>query len=890
MKKLYILSFILFFGTFSQGFAQHAFLEQGVINKLTNADPNELIPILMEMEDVVDVEALKADFISREIPVNKRAELLMIELKSKASTTQPAVVSFIENSGMAYTDLEQFWIANFIALKASPELIASLAGMEAIGRIGLNTRKFSLIEPKKGTLGGAKSVGGIEPGLVAIGAPEMWAMGYTGQSRLALTFDTGAWPDHPAFENRYLVNRMPLDQAWFGYDSAVPVDKSDSHGTHVSGTILGLDTATADTIGVAFGAYLIATDPIVQNLSNVKPLTELLLGYQWALNPDGDISTSMDIPDVINNSWGLANASASTEWPLCPVFWTPVMEAVAAAGIANVFSAGNEGPGDATIGIPQNTNTGLVNSFSVGAVSASNPGTGYFPIAEFSSRGPSLCGGEGSLLIKPEVSAPGVNVRSSVGHGEYDVYSGTSMASPHVSGAVLLLKEAFPYLSGEAILLALYNSAADLGVPGEDNTYGMGMINVKAAYDYLALTNEPVPPASHNVDLELVEIIDPSEIIACGDDLVQNMIAPSVVIRNNGTTDITGINIHYTLNGQNETEYSNTEIVLTAGTDTEIDLPLISAGTYGSKELHIWILPLEEDYDKFNNHNVFRWKILPMEAIYPITTETFEDGIDSAYWTIQNLDGYITWDTLSVIQANGEVGVAAWMNFRNYSPSNGQKDNLFTPTLYAQATDVSYFGVNLSFDLFYRRKTSNQFLQDTLAIYFKESCGLNQDSAIEVFRRGGDSLYSVPEGDSDALPLDSTEWQHYEMTIPFENSDIYTPYFYLQFQAINQRGNHLLLDNINVSLEYNVGINDLKNPEIKLYPNPTNDWFTIETDGTDEPEKLEIYDVLGRKIASYPFDRVINKFSISGLPQSIYVVRIQWKNSEADSTVRLVIQ
>src|SRR5690554_5954645 len=510
MKKLLLL--FLSLTSLSLAYSQHAFLEQGVINKLASADEDDLIPIFIILEDAVDMNTLESDFKSKQIRVSDRARIVMQTLKAKANATQPEIVDFIENSNLAFSQIQRFWISNTVALEACPDLIMELANNEAIARIELNMPQYSLIEPLKGDAGYEKSVGGAEPGLIAIGAPEMWAMGYTGQGRVALTFDTGVWPDHPAFENRYLVNRMPYTATWFGYDSPVPLDKTNSHGTHVSGIMLGLDSATADTIGVAFGAYLIATDPIVGDLTLVKPLSELMLGFEWAMNPDGDESTSHDIPDVINNSWGRDNTIADQDWSPCSEVVIPVMSAVQAAGIANVFSAGNEGPGVATIGVPHNINTGLVNSFTVGAV---NGNDSILPIANFSSRGPSLCEGEGSLAIKPEVSAPGVNVRSAVANGEYDIFSGTSMASPYVSGAVLLLKEAFPYLTGEDLLLALYYSATDLGEPGEDNTFGMGIINVKAAFDYLSENHIPVPPASPEIDLELLKINNPNGNLAC---------------------------------------------------------------------------------------------------------------------------------------------------------------------------------------------------------------------------------------------------------------------------------------------------------------------------------------------------------------------------------------
>jgi subtilisin family serine protease len=132
-------------------------------------------------------------------------------------------------------------------------------------------------------------------------------------------------------------------------------------------------------------------------------------------------------------------------------------------------------------------------SYSVGAFNAS---TG--DIASFSSRGPVTI--DGSNRIKPDIVAPGVSVRSSMRNGGYANLSGTSMASPHVAGAVALLWSAHPILRGKIELTEniLNESAArvessDCGGGGaQNNTYGFGRLDIKTAVDLAATAVSPV--------------------------------------------------------------------------------------------------------------------------------------------------------------------------------------------------------------------------------------------------------------------------------------------------------------------------------------------------------------------------------------------------------------
>ncbi|MBK7632097.1 MAG: S8 family serine peptidase [Ignavibacteriales bacterium] len=301
-----------------------------------------------------------------------------------------------------------------------------------------------------------------------------------------MDIDTGVHPNHPALNFKWRGNHVPSNQAWFDPVSGTTVPSDcDGHGSHTMGTMVGYSPTTGDTVGVAPDAEWIAAKTICSS----PHTSNSVAAFQWAIDPDGNPLTITDMPDVISNSW--YDPDVTTE---CSGIYKTTLDAVEAAGIAVVFSAGNSGPGTSTITKPKNINTNNVNVMCTAAIDgASYLGGNTNPIASFSSRGPSTCGGTGSLLIKPEVSAPGVNVRSSGSATGYTVLSGTSMASPHVAGAVALLKQFAPTLTGKQILEALYNTAVDLGAPGEDNNYGMGLIDVYAAFLSLGTADSTAP-------------------------------------------------------------------------------------------------------------------------------------------------------------------------------------------------------------------------------------------------------------------------------------------------------------------------------------------------------------------------------------------------------------
>jgi len=477
----YLKIFFTLLVTNSVLFSQ-ATLTSRLIDKLNQASNLEYIRVLCLLKDRVDVNALDKYLYDINATPQERAFIVITSLQDKANQTQTRLKNFL-NAKLNTNELksyESFWITNMIMVEATKSLIFELANHPDIDLIDIDA--FLKLEPYTFEGTAPENIEGTETGLKVIGADKLWRIGITGDGRLVMGIDTGVEGSHPAFNTRWRGNFAPANQAWFDPETntTFPTD-CDNHGTHTMGTMCGRQGS--DTIGVAFEAQWIAAKTICSSPHTSKSIS----AFQWAMNPDGNPTTIHDMPDVINNSWYDPN-STSTQ---CTGIYKTTLDAVEAAGIAVVFSAGNQGPNPSTITSPKNINTNEVNVFCVGNINGNTVG---YPIANSSSRGPSTCGGTGSLLIKPEVVAPGTNVRSAIRGGAYGLMSGTSMASPHVAGAVALLKQAFPNLTGKQIKLALYNTAVDLGSPGEDNTYGKGLIDVYAAFIYLS-SRDSTPPS-----------------------------------------------------------------------------------------------------------------------------------------------------------------------------------------------------------------------------------------------------------------------------------------------------------------------------------------------------------------------------------------------------------
>ena len=461
----------------------------------------------------------------------QRGTAVLAHLKRENVAEQRALVSAL-GALAGVSNVRAHWLVNVVAFSGTPEAIATIASRADVRAVNLDVPWIA--ESTAATTVAAMVPDAAEAGLVAINAPAMWARGYTGFGGVALTADTGVDPFHPAIGHKFAAHDG-RSTPWFASEAFPNATDCGDHGTHVNGTIMGLDRLTNDTIGVAPGAHWLGGAILCGTGTG-----DNLSIFEWALDPDGDASTVDDRPFVINNSW----YDPSVEEVECTGGnpYPQLLDNLQDAGIAVIFSAGNSGPEPRTITPPHSYNANLTNAFTVGALDGNRAA---LPIAEFSSRGPATCSPLGESVtaidIKPEVSAPGVDVRSCLPGGGYGLKSGTSMAAPHTAGAVLLLHEAFPSLDGDAVVEALYYSARDLGAAGEDNSYGRGIIDVDAAYEYLvAAGHEPVPAQRPALAVDLVATS--GELRQCAGPLEL-----SFTFVNSGTVPVTAVS--YELSG-----------------------------------------------------------------------------------------------------------------------------------------------------------------------------------------------------------------------------------------------------------------------------------------------------------------------------------------------------
>ncbi len=427
-------------------------IEPVLFKQLVEGDGGRM-PIIVEVKAAADLGAALA-----EPDPARRRQAVITTLQATAHRSQAGALTVLAEREVVggAANIRSFWIFNGLAADADLDTVLALAARPEV-RIVRRDRLYYITDRPRALPDVLPYSQGVEWNIARIRADQVWnALNVEGTGVVVANIDTGVDWLHPALQTRYRgydPHGLHVHTCnWFdatGGGATYPVDRQ-GHGTHTMGTIVG-----GGGIGVAPGATWIGVQAF--DSQGVGQESWLHAAMQWIADPGPDCTP----PDVVSNSW--SNSGGSTD-----VFRADV-QALRAVGIFAPFAAGNDGPAGGSIDVP----AGYPEAFAVGAVAGDDV------IASFSSRGPSTW--YGGNLIKPEASAPGVNIRSSLPGGAYGESSGTSMATPHVAGLAALMLQADPDLTVNQLETIIERTAVPLGSPIPNNDYGWGRIDAYAA-------------------------------------------------------------------------------------------------------------------------------------------------------------------------------------------------------------------------------------------------------------------------------------------------------------------------------------------------------------------------------------------------------------------------
>lgn len=446
-------------------------------------------------------------------------------LSEKAESTQADLKSFLTARGVPFTS---FWAANMLVADMDLATAAEVAGRSDVARLDSNAEARWIEPPEiaKESVAANRSdeADAIEWGVTNVKAPSLWSQGVNGTGIVVGGLDTGIRWTHSAIKSKYRGwNGTTADHNYnwhdsvhsgggtCGFNTAAPCDDN-GHGSHTVGTMVG-DDGAGNQIGVAPGAKWIGCRNM--NVGNGTPATYAEC-FQFMIAPTNSAGLNPDPslrPHILNNSWGCPTSEGCTSRAELET----IVNNTLASGIFVQTSAGNSGPSCSSVGDPAAIYDG---SFAAGAIDINNA------LTNFSSRGPSTF--YSPNILKPNVSAPGANVRS-IGSSSDVVYtslSGTSMASPHVAGVVALLWSARPALQRNiaATKAFLQNSASanvTMATPQTcggvsstqipNNSFGYGRVDALAAFTAstpVALTGRVVSPQGIAQRNAVVSLID----------------------------------------------------------------------------------------------------------------------------------------------------------------------------------------------------------------------------------------------------------------------------------------------------------------------------------------------------------------------------------------------
>jgi subtilisin family serine protease len=501
MRKL-VLIFLLLGLT---GTALATTFTPDLVNRLNTSSDQDMIRILITMEEQADTDWMFA--MTANMNKSEKRQFVVNHLNQLADYSQANVRAYLEamDSTGKVKHLQSVSIVNLMHCMATPEVVRALMSYPEISEVAYDPERFMLDEESLHSQPAPMEPDEIAWGVADVHAPEVWQQGFTGAGVIVGVMDTGVNYNHlDLATHMWNGGAQYPNHGWdFNANDNDPMDDGPlGHGTHVAGTVASNGTAGTQA-GVAPAAIIMAIK--VWSGSGYGTTAQMISGINFAVQQNCDLFTM---------SGGISGGGTTSDKQQ---FRTACDNALA-AGVIYTVAAGNESgtPAPNSVRVPGNVPPpwlhpgqtlvgGLSNVVTCGATQPNHS------IASFSSKGPvtwatispwnDYAYNPGMGLIDPDISAPGTSIKSCLWNNNsgYTLMDGTSMATPHVAGAIALLLSKDPSLTPALIDMYLETYATDLGAVGKDNVFGAGLMNVLNSINAIQVGPGPYLVVSNKV-------------------------------------------------------------------------------------------------------------------------------------------------------------------------------------------------------------------------------------------------------------------------------------------------------------------------------------------------------------------------------------------------------
>jgi serine protease AprX len=813
---------------------------------------------------------------------NKEAKRKFVinELKNFTKEKQFNVMQVLEqySKNSMVADIEAFWVVNAISCLATPEAIEALAQRSDVYMIGYDKFENLIPEEGKGQVA-PKSTNELAWNVEKVKADEVWDLGYTGKGVIVAVLDTGVNYDHNDIKsNMWIHPNYPKHGYNFISNNNETMD-DEGHGTHCAGTVAGTGASGTQT-GIAPDATIMAVK--VLGGSGGGGQQALIDGIQFAVNNGADI---------ISMSLGFDGGGSMAQRKV----FRDVLKNVLESGVIASVAAGNDGdkldefPIPNNVGLPgtcpppwlhpdQTIRGGLTAVVCVGATNR-NDGVAYF-----SSPGPVTWQGvssyddyqynPGSGLIRPDIGAPGVGIKSldNATNNGYKISDGTSMATPCVAGVMALMLSKNPNLS-PAQICEIIEVTADPLSPTKNNYSGSGRVNALAAIQMvptgpLHLDSYAIDDSQGNNDGKL----NPGETVKI-----------SITLKNTSSGKVDNINATMTS--------SNEWVTISTGATTGTAINPGETATINNAfefTLSEKAIPKEGIYFKLNitssGETSDPYFSIPVFGTFPqislITIQDSDGGLDpgeTADMTIfvtnfGNEEILSTVGKLSSTSPYITINGSLESQYGDLIPDVA-KSGTFNVTL---SPDLDVKDVDIPMNMLIVDKEGNIF---RIPFSYQHPCvaspvatidNSNPSVAVVSWTNMGEGFrYTVYRNDEILL----SDYQ-----FSYVDDDTIDPDINNCYVITSTCPQGLVSKPSNQVCTQGVGIENTIDDKVKIYPNPATSMLYVEGEGL---ETISIYNLLGQQFTEIRIKDHKTTIDLSNYPENVYILRIFTEKGES---------